>query len=99
MLDLNQRPPPCKGGKGCCRALQAIAKPAYLSRFLFCALLIVAGCCALGGVKVVSTGVGTFGLELGPVPLQGDSAPALAVLLALYGGQTLRALSHVPTRN
>jgi hypothetical protein len=35
MLGSNERPPPCTGGNGCCRALQAIAKPAYLSRFLF----------------------------------------------------------------
>ena len=37
--------------------LQAFAKPAYLSRFLFYGLLGVAGCCAPGGVRVVSGGV------------------------------------------
>ena len=35
--------------------LQAFAKPAYSSRFLFYALPVVAGCCAPGGVRVVST--------------------------------------------
>src|SRR5215203_7399578 len=54
MLGSNQRPPPCKGENGCCRALQPVAKPAYLSAFLFYALPCVAGCCAPGGVKVVS---------------------------------------------
>src|SRR5918998_868351 len=54
MLDLNQRPPPYKGGKSCYQVLQAFAKPAYLSRFLFYGLLRVAGCCAPGGVRVVS---------------------------------------------
>jgi hypothetical protein len=39
MLDLNQRPPPCKGGKGCFWVLPDVAEPAYLS---------------LGGVSVAS---------------------------------------------
>ena len=34
--------------------LQAVAKPAYLSGFLFYALPRVTGCCAPGGVRVVS---------------------------------------------
>jgi len=51
MLDSNQRLPPCKGGKGYCRGLPRVAKPAYLSRFLFYALLRVAGYCARGGVR------------------------------------------------
>jgi hypothetical protein len=37
--------------------MQAFAKPAYLIRFLFCALLSVAGCCPPGSVRVVSSGV------------------------------------------
>ena len=55
MLDLNQRPPPCKGEKGRFWVLQAFAKPAYLSRFLFYGLLCVAPYCAPGGVRVVSS--------------------------------------------
>ncbi len=57
MLGSNQRPPPCKGEKGCFRVLQAFAKPAYVSRFLFYGLPHVAPYCAPGGVKVVSGGV------------------------------------------
>lgn len=41
--------------------LQAVAKPAYLSRFLFCALLTIAEYCARVDVRVVSSGVGSFG--------------------------------------
>jgi len=37
-----------------CRGLQRIAKPAYLSRFLFSGLLRVAPYCVPGGVRVVS---------------------------------------------
>jgi hypothetical protein len=33
MLDLNQRPPPCKGGKGGFVALPSVAEPAYLRGF------------------------------------------------------------------
>ena len=54
MLDLNQRSPPCKGEKGCCRTLQAFAKPAYVSRFLFYGLPRIVGYCAPGGVRVES---------------------------------------------
>jgi hypothetical protein len=36
--------------------LQAVAMPPYLSRFLFYTLPHVTGCCAPGGVRVVSTG-------------------------------------------
>jgi hypothetical protein len=36
--------------------LQAVAMPPYLSRFLFYTLPRVTGCCAPGGVRVVSTG-------------------------------------------
>ena len=37
-----------------CRGLHRVAKPAYLSRFPFCALLGVAPYCVRGGVRVVS---------------------------------------------
>ena len=60
MLDLNQRSPPCKGGKERCRGLQAFAKPAYLSRFLFSVLLGIARHCARSGVRVVSMGYKSF---------------------------------------
>ena len=54
MLGSNQRPPPCKGEKGRCRALRGVANPAYLRAFLFSALPRVAPYCVPGGVKVVS---------------------------------------------
>ena len=38
--------------------LQAVAKPAYLSGFLFYAMPCVAPYCVPGGVRVVSSGVG-----------------------------------------
>jgi hypothetical protein len=50
--------PPCKGEIGRCRGLPRVAYPAYLSQFLFYPLPIVAGCCARGGVRVVSIDVG-----------------------------------------
>src|SRR5918995_2210613 len=37
-----------------CRGLHRLANPAYLSRFLFSALLRVALYCARGGIRVVS---------------------------------------------
>ena len=56
MLDLNQRPLLVREQKGRFWILQVVAKPAYLSGILFYALPRVAGCCAPGGVRVVSTG-------------------------------------------
>ena len=38
----------------CCRRLQGAAKPAFLSRFLFCGLPSVAPYCAPGGIRLVS---------------------------------------------
>ena len=43
--------------------MQAVAKPAYLSDYLCYALLRVAGCCAPGGVRVVSTGANVAGFR------------------------------------
>jgi hypothetical protein len=80
-----------------CRDLQRLANPAYLRGFLFPGLLRFAPYCVPGGVRVVSNGTDSLGLELGPVALQGDPAPALAVLLALYSKTPLVdliALSH-----
>src|SRR5215217_2685362 len=54
MLESNQRPPPCKGGKARCRVLHGIAVFPYLSRFLFPGLPCIAPYCAPGGVRVVS---------------------------------------------
>jgi len=88
MLDLNQRPPPCKGDKGCCWGLQGVAKPAYLSRFLFCALLSVAGVCVLGGVRVVSTGVRLCG-ECRLCGSRSEKATALGS--SVYGGNRIRS--------
>jgi hypothetical protein len=53
MLGSNQRPPPCKGEKRCFWSLQTLANPAYLGHFLFYALPVVSGCCALGDVQVM----------------------------------------------
>jgi hypothetical protein len=51
------------GVSGCCRGLHGLANPAYLGRFLFCGLPSVAGCCAPGGVRVVSTGADFAGFR------------------------------------
>jgi len=58
MLDLNQRPPPCKGALVCCQVSHGLANPAYLSGFLYCGLRRVAGGCIPGGIRVVSRGPG-----------------------------------------
>ena len=42
--------------------LQAVAYSAYLNYFFFPGLLGIAGCCTLGGVRVVSAGFGSFDL-------------------------------------
>src|SRR5215212_4230312 len=59
----------------CCRGLHAVAKPAYLSRFLFSALLRVARHCVPGGVRMVSISL---------------SRPQPAPPRARYGSSTLR---------
>jgi hypothetical protein len=63
--------------------LRAVAKPAYLSGFLFYALLVVSGCCAPGGVRVVSTGVRLCG-NCRPCGSRSEKATALGS--SVYGG-------------
>jgi hypothetical protein len=65
------------------QGVHGIANAAYLEGFPFSGLLRVAPYCVPGGIRMVSKGIDSLGLELGPVALQGDPAPALAVLLAL----------------
>jgi hypothetical protein len=48
---------PSLGDKARCGGLLGIASSPYLSRFLFPGLLGIAGCCARGGVKVLSKSV------------------------------------------
>ena len=68
--------------------LQAFATPAYVSRFLFYALLSVAGCCAPGGVRVVSTGVRLCG-DCRPCGSRSEKATALGS--SVYGGNRSRS--------
>ncbi len=57
--------------------MQAFAKPAYLSGFLYYALPHVAGCCVPGGVRVVSNSVRLRG---SCVHLSGKIAGAVALI-------------------
>ena len=56
MLGSNQRPPPCKGEEGYCRALPYLAESSYLRRFLFPSLHTIARSCAVGDVEVMYVG-------------------------------------------
>ena len=75
--------------------MQAFAKPAYLSGFLFYGLLDVAGRCAPGGVRVVSTGVGFFGL----VPLSRYLCKVALLSHPLYFLLSSRSKTSEPCRS
>src|SRR5919112_1135140 len=63
MLGSNQRPPPCKGEKGCYWGLHEFANPAYLSCFLFSGFPTVAASCGLGDVEVLPPTLSSIGVK------------------------------------
>src|SRR5918997_4585026 len=99
MLESNQRPPPCKGGKARCRVLHEIAVFPYLSHFLFPGLPRVASYCAPGGVRVVSE-CRRGPLEVGPVKVEmlDGRVPMKEVRAEIAGGLDIGVVNGVADR-
>ncbi len=72
----------------CCRGLHRLANPAYVSAFLVSGLLRVAPYCVLGGVRVVSSGVG-FQVLAGSI----GGLKLVRALIRTPGGETTRGRS------